>query len=364
MGRIFISYRRDDTEYISGYIYEHLARIFGKDRIFFDVDTIAGGVDYRKAINDAIADTAIMLVVIGPTWLTAEATPAVRRLTQPNDPVRLEIEAAIQRNVPIFPLLVQQASVPAENELPSSMAQLSYQNAFAVRPGSDFPRDMERVSATIERYVPRRTAASSAPGTVPPAPMYPTPMMPAPAPVYTSTPAWPPYPASLAPRGASQPATAQGNRFTPLVGIVIALIIVTAAVGAFYLTSHSQSAAPPTLTVQPATYNLTCPFDANGTYSDPAPSNVVTLDNSANSMSIDWSTSVTDNDPAGHVWASTSPTQGTIAAGQQATVTVIPGATFCHDLQTSQLGTFTVKVIYHVTGQTTSATATIRVLAG
>jgi hypothetical protein len=363
MGRIFISYRRDDTAYISGYIYEHLARVFGKDQIFFDVDTIAGGVDYRRAINDAIANTAIMLVVIGPTWLTAESTPGVKRLAQLNDPVRLEIEAALQRNVPIFPLLVQQASVPAESELPSSMAQLSYQNAFAVRPGADFPRDMERVSATIEGYVPRKTVASSVPGTFPPGSVYPAPVAPAPTPVYPAPVAWPSYPASMAPGGAPQPTSAQGNRFTPMVGIIIALIVVAAAGGAFYLTSHVQSAPPPTLTVQPQTYNLECPFDASGTYSDPGPSNVVTLDNSANNVSMDWSTSVTDNDPAGHVWASTSPTQGTIAAGQQARVTVIPGATFCHDLQSIQLGDFTVTVTYHVTGQTTSATATIRVLA-
>lgn len=160
MGRIFISYRRDDTEYISGYIHDYLARAFGKDRIFFDVDTIAGGVDYRKAISDSIADTAIMLVVIGPKWLTAEDPLGARRLAQLNDPVRLEIEAALQRNTPVFPLLVQQASVPAESALPSSIAQLSFQNAFAVRPGADFPRDMERVCATIERYLPRRPSLS------------------------------------------------------------------------------------------------------------------------------------------------------------------------------------------------------------
>jgi hypothetical protein len=394
MKRIFISYRRDDTDYISGYIYEYLAKIFGKDSIFFDVDTIAGGVDYRKAINDAIGETAMMLVVLGPKWLSAEATSGTRRLDQPNDPVRLEIETALQRNIPIFPLLVQQASVPGERELPPSLAQLSYQNAFAVRAGADFARDMERVSATIERYVPRLPLASAsgqvAYSVTAPSLGYPT------GPTQPTYPAYPPYSAPVysAPVPRSTPATRTTSAGpSPLIiGSVIALALVAVVASALFVVlpkigggsssgnqggpsttpggtgttpapTQAQQLPPPALNVQPATYNVSCRFDAYGNYYDPAPSNIVTLDNTENSVSLEWSTSITDNDPAGKVWASTSPSRGTVAAGRQAKVTVVPGPTFCHDLQTTHLGTFHVTVNYHITGQSIPASATITVLA-
>jgi hypothetical protein len=378
VGKIFVSYRRDDTEYISGYIYEHLARVFGKENIFFDVDTIAGGVDYRRAIFDAIGNTAIMLVVIGPKWLAAEATPGVRRLAQPNDPVRLEIEAALQRNIPIFPLLVQQASVPGENELPPSLVQLSYQNAFAVRPGTDFPRDMERVSATIEGYVPRLTRASATPSVPTPYPVYPAPI---PQPLQ-----YPTYPTPVMPSSAPMAPAAPRSRTAPIAAVVSVALIVVLAITLFAVlpklssagstntngnstspngnstptaTQPPQETPPPALIAQPENYFVQCQFDAYGNYYDPAPTNVVTLDNSANSVSLDWATSITDNDPAGKVWASTSPPSGTVTAGRQAQFTVIPGPTFCHDLQATHLGTFHVKVTYHITGQSILAADTI-----
>jgi hypothetical protein len=382
MGRIFISYRRDDTEYISGYIYEYLAKTFGKERIFFDVDTIAGGVDYRKAIADAISDTAIMLVVLGPRWLAAEATPGVRRLDQPNDPVRLEIEAALRSNIPIFPLLVQQASIPAEQELPGSIAQLTYQNAFAVRPGTDFPRDMDRVSATIERYVPRLAQASAPlstplppPGSVAPIPPGPYPGYPAPTPL-----------AHPGMQGTARPA--QGGSTPLLIGGIVALLLVCAIAGTLYLvhaaggstgantpggsspttgtstsTQQNQDVPPPPLVAQPETYNVSCQFDAYGNYYDPAPSSVVTLNNSGNSVALAWSTSITDNDPAGKVWASTRPASGTVAPGGQAQFSVVPGPTFCHDLQSTHLGTFHIQVTYHIAGHSIPASTSVTVLA-
>jgi hypothetical protein len=154
MGKVFVSYRRDDTEYVSGYISAQFMNVFGKDNVFIDVDKIQGGSDYRVAIGNAIAESSIMLVIIGPRWLYASDIANGRRIDQPNDPVRLEVETALQRDIPILPILVQGTSMPVESELPAPIARLTYQHAFPVRSGRDFQRDMEIVISNIARITP------------------------------------------------------------------------------------------------------------------------------------------------------------------------------------------------------------------
>lgn len=67
------------------------------------------------------------------------------RLADPADFVRLEIEAALKRQIPVIPVLVEGASIPPVDRLPTSLQGLSYRNGIVVRPDPDFHRDMDRL---------------------------------------------------------------------------------------------------------------------------------------------------------------------------------------------------------------------------
>jgi hypothetical protein len=113
-GRIFISYRRQDSNHLAGRLYDRLADRFGTGQVFIDVDAIEPGVDFAKEINRAVAASTVLLAVIGPNWLTAADERGRRRLDNPGDFVRLEIEAALARDVRVIPILGEGAVCWAE----------------------------------------------------------------------------------------------------------------------------------------------------------------------------------------------------------------------------------------------------------
>jgi hypothetical protein len=145
MGRIFISYRRDDT---SGWV-QHLATDlqarFGRDAVFVDIDKIRPGTDFAVAIEKTLIDTSVFLAVIGPHWLA--------RLNDSNDFVRLEINRALQRNIFIIPVLVGNASMPDAEALPEELRPLAHRQALEF---SDKRRayDLEQLCRAIEEYLP------------------------------------------------------------------------------------------------------------------------------------------------------------------------------------------------------------------
>ncbi len=142
--KIFISYRRDDSADVTGRIYDRLVEQFGRENIFKDVDSIPFGVDFKEHLTEAVQQCAIQLVVIGRDWLTI-ADKNGRRLDDPRDFVRIEIEAALSRKIPVIPLLVMGAGMPDESRLPSSLVSLVYRNGTAIRRDPDFHNDMNRL---------------------------------------------------------------------------------------------------------------------------------------------------------------------------------------------------------------------------
>jgi hypothetical protein len=151
--RILISYRRADSADVTGRIYDRLAQRFGKDLIFKDVDSIPLGLDFREHVSDVVGRCNLLLVVVGDQWLSASDPGGARRLDDPKDMVRIEIEAALQRRIPVVPVLVRGASVPEENELPPSLAGLAYRNGIKIRSDPDFHRDMDRLIAGMEAHL-------------------------------------------------------------------------------------------------------------------------------------------------------------------------------------------------------------------
>jgi hypothetical protein len=147
--RIFISYRRADSADVTGRIYDRLAGHFGESAIFKDVDSIPAGIDFKEHLEKAVGKCKVFLVVIGDKWLETTRSTNKNRLQDPRDFVRIEIEAALNRNIRIIPLLVRGASMPEEEELPPSLQKLVYRNAIPIRPDPDFHRDMDRLISAI-----------------------------------------------------------------------------------------------------------------------------------------------------------------------------------------------------------------------
>jgi hypothetical protein len=155
--KIFISYRRSDSADVTGRIYDSLTRRFGTSAVFKDVDSIPPGADYKEHLEKAVGKCKIFLVVIGEKWLYTTDSMQNNRLQDPRDFVRIEIEAALNRNILIIPLLVRGASMPAEDTLPPSLQKLVYRNAIPIRSDPDFHRDMDRLIEAISNYAKKRS---------------------------------------------------------------------------------------------------------------------------------------------------------------------------------------------------------------
>jgi TIR domain len=133
-GRIFISYRREDTAYPAGWIFDRLTQHFSKDQVFKDIDSIHPGEPFAQVITTAVESCDVLLALIGNKWLTIANRNGTRRLDDPEDFVRLEIETALTRNVRVIPVLFDGAQMPAASDLPPSLATLVTRQALELSP--------------------------------------------------------------------------------------------------------------------------------------------------------------------------------------------------------------------------------------
>jgi formylglycine-generating enzyme required for sulfatase activity len=175
VGKIFISYRRDDTQDITRSIYERLAARFGADNIFMDVDSIPLGADFRQILRNAVASSSLALVIIGKLWLSISDERGQRRLDNPNDFVRIEVEEALARKIPVVPILTHGTPMPRFSDLPASIADLAYRHGTDVRSDHHFNHDVEQLLA---RLVPLMATPGPQPA-APQKPIYPLPTVPA-----------------------------------------------------------------------------------------------------------------------------------------------------------------------------------------
>src|SRR5215470_8696588 len=163
-GGIFVSYRRQESSHLAGRLYDRLADRFGEGQVFIDVNTIEPGVDFAEEIFRAVAACTVLLAIIGPNWLTATDERGSRRLDDPDDLVRLEIEAALARGVRVIPILVEGAVMPGRRDLPDSLTGLARRNALLIRHES-FRSDAGRLITAIERVLAAVPGAAEVPGT-------------------------------------------------------------------------------------------------------------------------------------------------------------------------------------------------------
>jgi Tol biopolymer transport system component len=159
---IFISYRRSDSPDATGRIYDRLVSEFGKTRVFKDVDSIPLGQDFRGHLNSIVSECGVVLAIIGPRWTDASSKAGQRRLEDPDDFVRIELEAALARDIPVVPVLVAHAPMPLASELPASLALMAFRQSIEVRPDPDFHNDATRLVTSLRAILDPAAAAKQA----------------------------------------------------------------------------------------------------------------------------------------------------------------------------------------------------------
>lgn len=147
-GGIFISYRREDTAPYAGRLYDRLSDRFGEDRVFMDVDSIGVGVDFTRAVVEAIAGCNILLALIGQRWIAIVDAKRKRRIDDPGDYVRLEIETALRRDISVVPVLVDGAALPRADDLPPSLQPLVRHQAIELS-HTGFRSEITRLIAAV-----------------------------------------------------------------------------------------------------------------------------------------------------------------------------------------------------------------------
>jgi hypothetical protein len=279
MPRISISYRRADSAGITGRIFDRLRLKYGSESVFIDIDSIPLGSNYKNHIDDTLRATDVLLVIIGPRWL-GERPAGGARIGEVNDPVRLELEAALRYGRLIIPVLADGATMPPPDALPESLREFPYINAAAIDSGRFFENQLESLTRYLDTTF--ATAEASQPEVVPPAQPEIVPPVaqpdldpaaaqpdverPVPQPEVVPPPALPEFPAEApesVPREQSLSVIVDRRRYAYIAAAIVVLCIIGAALALGPLhTSHaavttvaaSASALPiPTALPVPAT---------------------------------------------------------------------------------------------------------------
>ena len=153
MSRLFVSYRRADSPDTTGRIYDLLAHHFGESNLFRDIDNIPPGEDFRESISASLQTCDVVLAVIGREWLHLKNDEEKRRLDDPDDTLRIELEIGLERDIHVIPVLINQASMPNQNVLPDSLKKLAYRNSVSIRPEPYFNTDVNHLISHLEQIL-------------------------------------------------------------------------------------------------------------------------------------------------------------------------------------------------------------------
>lgn len=154
MPKIFVSYRRGDTAAHAGRLSDRLTREFGRESVFMDVTAIDPGVDFVEAIERAVGECDVLIVVIGRDWLEVKDQSGQRRIDDPKDFVRLEAKTALSRGIRVVPVLVERAELPASDRLPDDLKALVRRNALELR-DTRWDADMSDLVRSLSAAFPR-----------------------------------------------------------------------------------------------------------------------------------------------------------------------------------------------------------------
>ncbi|MBN7812742.1 toll/interleukin-1 receptor domain-containing protein [Algoriphagus sp. H41] len=154
-GKIFISYRREDTSGESGRLKDKLEQVFGQENIFYDVETLEAGLNFDQSIAKALGESKVLLAMIGPHWLKVADSKGVLRLQKEDDWVRKEIAEALRRELRVIPILVNGAEMPGREDLPSDLKELSLKHAQELS-SSRWNYDVGELTKVLEKIIAKK----------------------------------------------------------------------------------------------------------------------------------------------------------------------------------------------------------------
>lgn len=211
--RIFLNYRRGDAQAYARLVVSALRQRWpGNDQIFFDIDTIEAGRDFTEAIGRAVGQCDVLVALVGKGWATATDASGRSRLENPDDYVRVEIEAALDRDVRVIPSLVGGADLPSAEDVPDSLRRFLRRNALELT-DRHWEKDVQQLVEVLGRIEAERGLAAE-------------PVVPRPSPL------------------AAEPREPSRHRLL-LVGAAAALVAVVAAGYLAGRTTRSGSTPPP-----------------------------------------------------------------------------------------------------------------------
>jgi hypothetical protein len=149
-GKIFLSYRRDDDPGNTGRLFDRLQEAFKPGCLFMDVENVGPGLDFVRVLQEQVTQCDVLLVVIGKKWIAASDATGARRLDNPEDFVRIEIESALKQNKRVVPVLVGEARMPCPKELPRSIRLLARRNAIRLT-HERFHTDVQGLIEALQR---------------------------------------------------------------------------------------------------------------------------------------------------------------------------------------------------------------------
>jgi hypothetical protein len=160
MPKIAISYRRADSRATVGRIFDHLAEHYGEKEVFIDIDDIPYGVDYRGHIDGILRQIELLIVIVGAHW-RGPREPGPPRIFDQADPVRIELQTALERPIRIVPVLVDDAAMPQARDLPESVQEFAFRNAVRVDSGVDFKFHMARLIGALDQALGKPGGSAS-----------------------------------------------------------------------------------------------------------------------------------------------------------------------------------------------------------
>ncbi|MEM6270604.1 MAG: toll/interleukin-1 receptor domain-containing protein [Bacteroidota bacterium] len=154
--KIFISYRRADSADFTVALYNELVKYFGTAAVFKDINKIPPGMDFSEVLEQALDDSVVVLVLIGPTWISESG----HRLFQEHDWVRQEIVRSLERDLRVVPVLLNGADLPQRKQLPPDLHPLLNRQLARVD-NRRFAYDIEQLARGISDLVPLRRKRTS-----------------------------------------------------------------------------------------------------------------------------------------------------------------------------------------------------------
>jgi TIR domain len=151
--KIFLNYRREDSEAAAGRLYDRLVPEFGGDNVFLDVDSMPPGSVFPTHLRAKVTGCDTFLAIVGPKWLEIADDKGHRRLDDPNDFVRIEIATAFYRDIPVIPILLDGAKIPRSDQLPPDLQNLADRNAFVIQQAT-FRADAGRLIGELKTILP------------------------------------------------------------------------------------------------------------------------------------------------------------------------------------------------------------------